>query len=263
MVHRKVLVVCHGSRSRRWVAAQREWFDHVRERLVARAIPMQPILSFLEITDPLFEDVLASLAAERDPAAFPGGRLAILPFFLARSGHAGEEIPAIASKLLHPRGLDWQYAGTGGWERVLGANAEARLEAMGCEPGEQVIVSGYGASGHDGQWRELVADIHENAGRFAGGKPWLWAPAGHFLPNATKPLYDALESVRRSGEGTVAILPLYLAVSSYQETLIPSVMRLFPSLRIRFEPTAVLPSGAVEEWAVERLADCLIGEVQR
>lgn len=254
MSHRRILIVCHGSRSPRWVAAQNEWFHRVRERLRAAGAPVEPLLTFLEITEPLFEGVLAALARERDPAFFPGGELGIFPFFLSRSGHAGEDIPAIASRILHPAGLDWKYLPAEGWAGVLGANAERRLEAAGCMPGDPVVVSGYGSSGDDGEWRGIVAAIQRNAGRFGGGEPWLWAPAGHFLPDAATPLREALEGVCASGGGRAAILPLYLAVSSYQETLIPSVVGEFPSLEVKFTPTAVLPDEDMVDWAARRLA---------
>ena len=82
---RDLLVVCHGSRSAGWIAAQQAWFAQLCDLLPANIAPQ---LTFLEIADPLFARGLEEHANHH--ADRP---LWVFPFFLSRSGHAGEEIP--------------------------------------------------------------------------------------------------------------------------------------------------------------------------
>lgn len=228
MNHPLVIVVAHGSRSKRWVAAVEDWFADFSEKLGVIAAR----LSFLEITEPLFADVLSEES---------GREIIIFPFFLSRSGHAGEDIPEIAERVLGVG--QFQILQIEGWEALLGANAARRLKHYGARPGDPVVVSGYGASTHDELWIELVENVRLNAGPY-GDAPWLWAPSGHYLPDAEKPLRDCLAGLRRA-----AILPLYLSVSSYQETLIPHVIDQFPGLEIFFQPDSILPDDAIAGWA--------------
>jgi sirohydrochlorin ferrochelatase len=236
-----MIIVAHGSRSPRWVGAQRDWFDGVRREL--GPLGMQVELTFLEISLPLFEDRLLALAGNLE------GPLAIMPLFLAKGGHAGEDVPRIADAVLGRDG--WRLVPPAGWIHHLGDNAARRLRACGTAVGDPVIVSGYGSSHDENDWLDLVRDIQAHAGEYAAGPAWEFAPSGHFLADSAEPLRGALRRVAGQGLQNPAILPLYLAVSSYQESLIPQVISEFPGLAIRFEPTAILPDGDLERWGAE------------
>lgn len=245
----KILVVVHGSRGRGWVAAQEEWFDGVRrrvERKSAAAVDMK--LTYLEITEPLFEDALAAQAGAPQP-----GPVLIYPFFLSRSGHAGEEIPEIAEARLGSH-VPWQFLRPEGWPARLGANSERRLAALGATSQDEVVVCGYGASKHDEQWRDLLTAVQAHAGSFAEGRRWRWAPCGHFLPDASEPLRGHLREVTEKPDARLAVLPLFLGVASYQKELIPGVLAEFPQIEALFQPDAILPDPAIEEWAAEAIA---------
>ena len=238
---KRVLVVAHGSRSSRWVAAVNEWFAGFARRLTDLSKGgIEARLSFLEITDPLFEDALKEEAAEKSP-------LTIFPFFLSRSGHAGDEIPELAEEGLGKRG-NWSVLLPEDWEHILGANAERRLAAYGANPGDPVVVSGYGASRHGHIWEELVDQVHAASGRFRDSE-WLWAPSGHFMEDTSEPLRRSLRALREQGHRRAAVLPLYLSVSSYQMKLIPGVKEEFRGMEILFRPDAILPDPEIEEWA--------------
>lgn len=246
----RLLVVAHGSQGAEWVRAQRDWFAGTMQRLNHLVgCEVDGRLSFLEITPPLFGDELARAIESNTP-------LLVFPFFLSRSGHAGDEIPALAHDILGGA-VPWGLVEPVGWEAALGRNAERRLRDAGAAPGDAVIVSGYGASKHDALWRRLVCEVQAHAGVFAGGRSWRWAPAGHFLAEASAPLREHLAEVAASGSRRAAVLPLYIAVSSYQESLIPKVLAEFPQLRVCFRPDAVLPDASVEQWAAELLASAI------
>ncbi|CAN5200189.1 hypothetical protein BH09SUM1_BH09SUM1_24470 [soil metagenome] len=235
-----VVVVSHGSRNATWVSAQREWFAGVTRLLPSN---LHAELTFLEISDPLFEARLKELDHNQ--------RVLILPFFLSHGGHAGEDIPELAQRHL----LNFQLIKAHGLEHALGLNAARRLREMGASAGEAVIVSAYGGSRSQNQWLDLVAGIQTKSGEFSAAPPWLFAPAGHYLEDSAAPLREQLATVRAKGLRRCAILPLYLAVSSYQETLIPSVIAEFPDLQIKFLPSGVLPDPGLEKWAAELIME--------
>lgn len=243
----QLIVVAHGSRSPRWVAAQREWFEGVQRQL--GPLGERAELTFLEISLPLFEDRLMAIAGSVEKP------VAVLPFFLARGGHASEDIPPIADAVLGRDG--WRLVQPEGWMDVLGANARRRLERSGARPGEPVVVSAYGSSHENDEWLALVADVQAHAGPFAAGPAWGFAPSGHFLADYKEPLRAALQQIVQQGLPSAAVLPLYLAVSSYQETLIPEVLAEFPQLACAFEPTSILPDPDLEIWAANLIRQAL------
>lgn len=242
LTKRRTIIVAHGSRNPRWLAEQEAWFDGVCERLCT-AVPA-PMLSYLEISKPLFADVLAEIDGSAET-------IEVLPFFISRSGHAGEEIPEMVSEIL--KKSEGRILDARGMARALGENAARRLRELGAQPGEPVVVSGYGASKNNGQWRGLVKSLRQESCDFAES-PWRWAPAGHFLPDSKAPLRQHLSDLSARGVRNAAILPFYLSISSYQEKLIPETIREFPNLKIDFEPTAVLPDPAMEQWAANLIA---------
>ncbi len=238
----KVVVVVHGSRRARWVAMQEEWFAGVRDAVRSHgATELEPELAFLEVTEPLFADVLERNAREGEPVL-------VFPFFLSRSGHVGDDIPELAEQVLEGR-VPWRITQAEDWADVLARNAERRLAAAGAGTDDPVVVCGYGSSHHEGQWRDLVAGIQERSAVWRNAEPWQWAACGHFLEDAGEPFRRQVAALAAKGHRRVAVLPLFLAVASYQEELIPSVMREFPGVEFLYRPDAILPDTALEQWA--------------
>ena len=134
-----VLVVAHGSRNAGLVRALVDWHAGVCELL--RGEPVRALLSFLEFSEPLLESELRRLAAA-------GVHPFVLPFFLTQSGHASEDVPRIM-EAVPGADIPQRILQPVGWESLLAVNAELRLAAAGAAPETPVIVSGYGASGHD------------------------------------------------------------------------------------------------------------------
>jgi sirohydrochlorin ferrochelatase len=245
---RRVIVVAHGSRSARWVESMNAFAAGLRNHL--GSLEAQVEFTFLELSPPLLADRLKSWRERDEP-----GLIGILPFFMTHSGHAGDDIPEIADQILGQG--RWYLFEPAGRVEVFAANVRRRLEAYGAVPGDPVIISGYGASHHDDVWRKLVDELQEFSGPFAGDEPWLWAPSGHFLEDCAEPLRAALRSVAERGLRRAVVMPLYLAVSSYQESLIPSVIAEFPGLEVLFQPDSILPDAQLERWAAERIAEIL------
>ncbi|MCC6546583.1 CbiX/SirB N-terminal domain-containing protein [Candidatus Sumerlaeota bacterium] len=243
-----VLVVVHGSRNKAWVAQQRQWFAAVKEKLRSRFNDLVVELGFLEITDPLFESCLREMSLRHR-------HVLIFPFFLVRGGHVMKDIPAIASRVVLP-GHEWELLAPACFAEVLGGNAEHRLRVAGAESCSDVIACGYGSASSDAHWLQLVADVRANAGTFHD-KPWHWAATGHYLADNSVPLRAKIESLRSEGKTRLAILPLYLGISSYQTDLIPRVMKDFPEIQFSFAPTAILPDSRIEDWAVDAIVSAL------
>lgn len=121
-----------------------------------------------------------------------------------------------------------------------------------------MIVSGYGSSGDDSQWTDLMNGVREHSGEYGHNGPWYWAPSGHFLEDYEAPLDAALNKVAEAGASEVIILPLYMAISSYQRKLIPKVIAGHEKkLKIHFQPDAILPCQEIVRWGAERIQECL------
>ena len=237
-----IVIAAHGSRNPRWVAALREWeagFRRVLGELSAPGEAPPSHLTFLEMTEPLYSETLRRLDGQFE-------RLAILPLFLTKSSHGGVDVPHEAAENL--RRSAWSVVRTDDLPALLGANAARRLREGGARPGDPVVVSGYGASAHGHLWEELTGELRAHAGPF-GSAEWRFAPAGHFLDDSARPLREALEALLTGGIERASILPLYVAVSSYQEELIPAVVREFPSMHVAVGAPSLLPDPAIEQWA--------------
>lgn len=254
---REVLIVCHGSRSQTWTQALWDWFQNV-STLTHRKFPdLRLGLSFLEINDPSFEASLHEFSIRQEHH-----RLAILPFFLSRSGHAGEEIPEIIEGVRKSIPSRIDVLPPEGWTNALGRNLQRRLSSQGVPAQTPIIISGYGSSGHDDQWVSLITEIKANSGEYGGMTPWEWAPSGHFLEDYEEPLRDALCKLREAGHQRVAIFPLYLAQSTYQTDLIPRVIKDYPKLEIYYQPDSILPDPVIVQWGVERIDEWLSSQIE-
>ncbi|MCC5874867.1 MAG: hypothetical protein JJU11_01485 [Candidatus Sumerlaeia bacterium] len=248
-----IIIVCHGSRSRGWTAALKDWFEEVSSLCDFRGIHADLLFTFLEINEPEFQ---ATLRRFRDGDA--PSRLGVFPFFLSRSGHAGEEIPEILEETLGDLPIQAFMTPPTAWVEALRRNVQRRLEEWDAPAGAPVIVSGYGSSGDDTQWVDLINGVRNHAGRYGGDRPWYWAPSGHFLDDYEAPLEAALHEVSATGARDVIILPLYLSVSSYQRELIPNVIaRHQGRIKVHFKPDAILPCREIVEWGVDRVQECL------
>ncbi|MEO8376903.1 MAG: CbiX/SirB N-terminal domain-containing protein [Candidatus Sumerlaeota bacterium] len=243
-----VLIVVHGSRNSEWVSQQQNWFANVGNALREEFPGLRVELSFLEITAPLFEDRFRELSLEHE-------HLLVLPFFLVQGGHVLKDIPAIADGCLADS-HSYEIIGSDQFSVALGVNAEHRLHVSHATTIDEIIVCGYGSSGSVAHWLQLIVDIRAHAGTFCD-QPWHWAATGHFLPDSSAPLRSMIETLRASGKRHLAILPLYLGISSYQNDLIPRVMKEFPDVQFHFMPTSILPDLRIERWAVDAIARAL------
>ena len=243
-----VLIVAHGSRSAKWVAAQREWWAQLDASLRQQSPTLTTELCFLEIAQPLFESRLEFWKNHPEVA---DTSLHVFPFFLSKSGHASEDIPEIIqqAELVSPPGI----IQPSGWPAILAQNAERRLASYGATPEIPVIVSGYGASHHDHLWQELLRDIQASSTVYRDQPKWLWAPSGHFFEDYTVPLRRCLQCLKERRINRCAVLPLYLAVSSYQEQLIPNVSGEFPEIHVHTGVDSILPDPQVVKWGVEQI----------
>ncbi len=243
-----VLIVAHGSRSPKWVAAQRDWWAQLDSNLRLQYPEITTELCFLEIAPPLFE---SRLEFWKNHPELTSTNLHVFPFFLSKSGHASEDIPEIIeqAELPSPPALIQPI----GWPTVLAQNAERRLAAYGANPEIPVIISGYGASHHDHLWQELLRDIQACSVVYRDQPKWLWAPSGHFFEDYTVPLRRCLQCLKERRIARCAVLPLYLAVSSYQEQLIPNVSAEFPEIQVLTGMDSILPDPLVVEWGVEQI----------
>ena len=155
----------------------------------------------------------------------------------------------VASHLIRPTG----------WIAALAENAQRRLAAYGAPPGCPVVVSGYGAKRHDDQWVAMVEGIQQACPGY-NSVPWEWAPSGHFLADYAEPLRGAIDRLRAAGHRRAAILPLYLGISSYQESLIPGVIAEYPDMEFHFQPDGILPDEGVAHWAAGQIQQAMADE---
>jgi len=113
----------HGSRDPEWARPLRE----VAARLSAAPSAPRVELAFLEFLEPTLDQACDRLAAEGVT------RIAVVPMFIAQSGHVRRDLPAQvdAARVRHPSLLIELATAVGEDARVQQVMAEVALAALG------------------------------------------------------------------------------------------------------------------------------------
>lgn len=226
------VLVGHGSRDPRSAQAL--------ERLTARVASLTdaPVrLAFLELSEPLLEDVLAQVS----------GRVRIVPLLLGSAFHARVDLPGRLEAVAGTRAdLELSIAGVLGPHALLDAAMAAparQLLAQGCDG---LVLLGTGSS-HVSANAEVDA-LADRLG-LALGVPVV---AGFVTRGRTLP--EAVEAVRRAGAARVGLAPWFLA---------PGLL-LDSGLAVARELGVTVATGGATQEAVtladdERLARLVLG----
>jgi len=188
-----LVAVAHGSRDARSAATIRA--------LVSR-IP-GAIASFLDLSEPLFGDVLRALHAEGHREAV------VVPLLLGSAYHARTDLPALVAQ--SPRGLDVSIADVLGGDPVLEEVAMDRLVATGADladPSSGVVVAAVRSS-----FAPANGAVARMARRWRTRHGFLAAPAfvgGRPSPDAPD-LPAAIARLRARGARRIVVSSWFLA----------------------------------------------------
>lgn len=184
-----LLLVGHGSRDPRSAQTLRD----LRERVAARA-GGRVELAFLELSEPLLEDVLAGLR----------GEVRIVPLLLGTAFHATDDLPGrVRESLAGRRDVSVRIGAALGPHPLLDAAVASRARALVAQGHEGVVLLGTGSS-HESANREVHA-VAERVQRA------LDVPVRTGFVTRGASLESAVESVRARGAARPAVVPWFLA----------------------------------------------------
>lgn len=184
-----LLLVGHGSRDPRSAQALRD----LRERVAARA-GGRVELAFLELSEPLLEDVLAGLR----------GEVRIVPLLLGTAFHATDDLPGrVQEALAGRRDVSVGIGNALGPHPLLDAAVAARARDLVAQGHEGVVLLGTGSS-HESANREVHA-VAERIQRALG------VPVRAAFVTRGASLETVVESVRSRGASRLAVVPWFLA----------------------------------------------------
>ncbi|MDO5712776.1 MAG: CbiX/SirB N-terminal domain-containing protein [Micrococcales bacterium] len=184
-----LVLVGHGSRDPRSAQA----LGRLRDR-VAMLTDSPVTLAFLELSQPLLEDVLAGLT----------GRVRIVPLLLGSAFHARVDLPGRLKTVADTRGdLEISVTGVLGPHPLLDAAVAAQAQALVAQGCDSVLVLGTGSS-----HQSANAEVDALADRLTH---MLDVPVVAGFVTRGRSLQEADDALRRQGATRPGLVPWFLA----------------------------------------------------
>ncbi|MCU1675387.1 MAG: Sirohydrochlorin ferrochelatase [Frankiales bacterium] len=247
-----LVVVGHGTKSARGVAAFLAFVDRVRQ--LAPDVAVEG--GFLELSDPPLKDAVATLVSQ-------GHRqLAVVPLVLVAAGHAKGDVPAamLRETLRHP-GLGYTYGRPLGPHPELLRVLDDRIDKVLPREernGTAVVLVGRGSTDPDGN-----ADIAKTARLFFEGRDFsMVEPAYVSLADPSVPA--ALERCRLLGAQRIVVLPYLLFDGVLPDRVVARAGEFaaaHPSLDVRVAPLLGIDDRIVR-LVLDRYAEAVAGDVR-
>ena len=247
-----LVVVGHGTKSERGVAAFLSFVDRVQE--------LAPQLSvaggFLELSDPPLRDAVAALVSQGH------SRVSVVPLVLVGAGHAKGDVPAamLRETLRHP-GLTYAYGRPLGPHPDLLTVLDDRVDAVldrSLRPGTAVVLVGRGSTDPDGN-----ADIAKTARLYFEGREFSTVEPA-FVSLADPSVPTALERCRLLGAQRIVVLPYLLFDGVLPDRVVAQAEDFaakHPALDVRTAPLLGIDDRIVR-LVLERHREAVEGDVR-
>lgn len=258
-----VLLVSHGSRSRRWRETLLSVEKDVRQDVLALDKVERITSAFMEYTEPSIATRLEEF--DRDGIT----DVIIVPLLLTVSSHSFDDIPTIcgqqenvvALERLRAEGIrvfkpqaNVHMTALLDFTEILSSNILRRVRALSKHPADEgVLLVGYGSADYEEEWSKLLDDRMGTLLRKEMGVPecthcWCGHIA-HYDPGVTHRAIEDLLTRRKR----VLVVPVLVAVDEmFQEGIIQKgVDMVADQSRVRYVPDSILPDAGVRQWVVD------------
>jgi len=257
-----ILLVSHGSRSKRWRDMLLQVETRTRERLLALPTVGGTATAFLEYSEPS----VASRLKEFDEKGID--RVLLVLLFLTVSSHSFDDIPCLYGAK-HDAATIARFQAEGieiysprarvemsqelDFGNLLERNLKRRIGKLSQNASEEgVVLIAYGSRTYLDEWEALFARLARNLEKSTGIETWSHGWCGHLVHYRKAPTREAIRRVLAKKQ-TALVLPVLVAHDPmFQGKIIGGAIEEMPEKdRIRYRPDAILPDPDLEEWIVE------------
>ncbi|WPL17089.1 sirohydrochlorin cobaltochelatase [Thiorhodovibrio winogradskyi] len=264
-----VLLVSHGSRSKRWRQMLLDVEQAVREPLLDMPEVEAVRSAFMEESEPSITTQLKAFDREDFDA------IILVPVFLTVSSHSVNDIPTIVGMQSNPETLERltkekiaiyrpqarvTLVPTLDFTTLLKDNVTARAERLIEQPEDTgVVLVAYGDARYNQQWEELMSELGRALKAKLGIETVAYAWCGHLVDYSPEPTQRAIEQVLEL-EPRAAVLPLLVAYDPmFQDDVIGAAVEQSPrSDDILYRPDAILPDENLHRWILDIVQQTLV-----
>lgn len=257
-----ILLVSHGSRSRRWREMLLDVEASVRDDLLSSPEVDGVRSAFMEYEEPSIATQLEAFDAE----AY--SRVVIVPLLLTVSSHSFDDIPtiygakndAVSLELLETEGIrryiprcNVSMTPLLDFAALLEKNVLRRARGMSENPSsEGVVLVGYGSQAYDEEWTELFSTLSQRLDQHLGIDSCAHSWCGHIVnydPNETT---RAVDQVLAEKERALVIPVLVAFDEMFQGRIISSAIAdASDSSRVRYLADSILPDPDLNDWVIQ------------
>lgn len=257
-----VLLVNHGSKSKKWRDMLWDVEKSVRDEILADKKVAGIKTAFMEYTEPS----IATRMKEFDEEGFD--EVVIVPIFLTVSSHSLDDIPTIVGIKSDPRNVEQlkkehiqvyrakarvTITPTLDFTTLLKKNVLRRVKAR-TENFENtgVVLVAYGDKHYNQQWEEMMEEIGRYLKIKAGIDTVAYAWCGHLVDYSPSPTTEAVNKVFEM-EDSVITVPLLVAFDPYFqiEIIQKGIEFAENSSKVIYKPDAILPDENLNRWVID------------
>lgn len=267
-----ILLVNHGSVSKKWRSMLMDVESSVRDELLANPKIGAVKTAFMEYTEPS----IATQMKAFDKAGYD--EVVVIPLFLTVSSHSLSDIPNILGIQSDPKVIETlgkekievyrakarvTISPTLDFTTLLKKNVLRRVKALSDGSGnEGIVLVAYGDKDYNQQWEEMMDEI----GRFLKIKLDMdtvaYAWCGHLVNYSTQPTEKAIEQVFEL-EDKVLVVPLLVSFDPYfqLEIIGTATENVENAQNVKYTPDAILPDDNLNSWVIE-IANKVVSNIQ-
>lgn len=264
-----VLLVNHGSESKKWRKMLLNVEDSVRDRVITDNNISTVKTAFMEYTEPS----IATRMKEFDEEQYD--EVIIVPLFLTVSSHSADDIPTIVGIKSDPKvrenleereNIEVYRAKAKvtvtpllDFTTLLKKNILRRVKALD-ENTENtgVVLVGYGDKSYNQQWEEMMEELGRYLKIKANIDTVAYSWCGHLVDYSPDPTTQAVNKIFEL-EDRAMVVPLLVAFDkNFQIDIIQKSIDISENAaKVLYEPDAILPDENLNNWVVDIVAQTM------
>lgn len=255
-----VLLVNHGSHSKKWRDMLYDVESQVKEQLLTNKKISMVKTAFMEYNEPS----IATRMKEFDEEGYD--EVVVVPIFLTVSSHYNHDIPVILGISADPKAKETiakekievykskarvSIAPPLDYTTILKKNIERRVNALSKDSeNEGILLVAYGDAMYNQQWEEMVDEIGKYLKIKTGHESIAYAWCGHLVGYSTDPTVDGINKLLEL-EDSAIVIPVLVANDPYfQNDIIQTAVDLVEG-NVLYVQDAILPDENLNKWVVD------------